>query len=91
MANMEDLWAVVYTDGLVHAGERSGHRFDVESAVSSLYADKQLSPRGWADHLLDQALAADHGRPTDDITVLVSAVRTGPSNGVRRMTLSMGI
>lgn len=80
----------VFTDGLRHAGSMSGDRlYDPGAAISTLVATGVLDAREIADTLLSQACELDEGRPRDDISVLVAAVRSSSGDGVRRMEVSL--
>ncbi|HEX7974519.1 MAG TPA: PP2C family protein-serine/threonine phosphatase [Anaerolineales bacterium] len=83
------LTAVVFTDGLVYAGDRVGEPMDVPGCLQSLLDDEDPSPQFIADSLLECALKLDQGRPGDDISVVV--MRVGPRSGdeVRRMTVRL--
>lgn len=85
------LTIVIYTDGLVHAGERRGTPMDVEITLRGLLEDNNPSPQTVADALLAQAMHLDDNRPADDISVVV--LRCMPRNGddVRRMTVRVPI
>jgi serine phosphatase RsbU (regulator of sigma subunit) len=86
--------AVVFTDGLFTAGERSGVRMDIRSRVDMLYDETIGSgqvAQPIADALLDDALQLDRDRPADDISVLVVAVLAGEIDNVRRMQLTLPI
>jgi serine phosphatase RsbU (regulator of sigma subunit) len=61
------LTLVIYTDGLVHAGERRGTPMDVETTLRGLLEDSEPSPQVLADALLAQAMRLDDNRPADDI------------------------
>ena len=77
--------ALVYSDGIHDAGQRTGRRFDAVATVAALIACS-ASAQELADALLAGALAADDGRPADDMTVVAVAVRAGTSpNGARRL------
>ncbi|HEC22383.1 MAG TPA: serine/threonine-protein phosphatase [Chloroflexi bacterium] len=68
---------VVYTDGILSAGERTGKTLNAPALISDLYgqyADCEDIARPIADGLLNEALRLDEGRPADDISVLVVAV-----------------
>jgi serine phosphatase RsbU (regulator of sigma subunit) len=87
---------VLFTDGLLDAGQRYGGRLDVAAAVESLCADLDCPAQSIADQLLARALELDRGRAGDDITVLVLTVRGRgreenatpfPDVDVRRMSL----
>lgn len=83
------LVVVVYTDGLVHAGERTGEHLDVLGCLQMLMDDESPSPQLIADALLEQALAIDHNRPVDDVSVVVVGVVSAAGDEIRRMTLRL--
>jgi serine phosphatase RsbU (regulator of sigma subunit) len=77
---------IVYTDGLMSAGEFFGQTLDVPALVTDLTTYGMLDAQRLADSLLAAALEADGGRPQDDISVVVLTVTDGEScDGVRRM------
>ncbi len=82
---------VVYTDGLSHAGDRRGAHLDIAAALQLLAREAPGDARRWADDLLAEALRLDEGRPSDDISVLVVAVREGRRDEVRRLWVSLPI
>jgi serine phosphatase RsbU (regulator of sigma subunit) len=79
------LTVVVYTDGLVHAGDRFGQSFDIVCYIKAAMEEEDPSPDLIADMLLEEALRLDQGRATDDISVVVMRVRQKPEHDVRRM------
>lgn len=87
------LTVVVFTDGLVHAGSRSGESLDIKTFLQSLMEDdvdeKETGSQEIADSLLNHAVLLDHGRPVDDITVVVIQVTSQKSDSVRRMTVQL--
>lgn len=83
------LTAVVFTDGLMYAGERTGRPIDLPRRIRELEAEGALDPARWADQLLAEALALDEGRPADDITVLVAAILDRQGEDIRRLTVRM--
>jgi serine phosphatase RsbU (regulator of sigma subunit) len=83
------LAAVVFTDGLTHAGDRRGAGMDVRAHVWRLMESGPLDPAVWAESLLAQAVALDDGRPVDDISVLVAAILPRQADEMRRMTVRM--
>jgi serine phosphatase RsbU (regulator of sigma subunit) len=89
-----DTTVVLFTDGLLHAGQRYGQAIDLPAAVQALCRDQGCQAQAIADQLLAQALGLDHGRPGDDITVLVLTVRAGDASPsldtapVRRLVLT---
>lgn len=83
------LVAVVYTDGLNHAGSRHGPPLDVPAAVQGLLDGGLDMASEWADRLLGMALTADQARPGDDITVMVAAIQPSSSDKVRRLSVRL--
>lgn len=85
---------IAFTDGVMHAGERSGRAFDLAEALAAPGFDLHRPAQQTADALLDAALRLDAGRPADDVTVLVVRVATAEAADapeVRRMTVSFPI
>jgi hypothetical protein len=83
------LVAVVSTDGLVHAGSRTGRQADWLAELRRLNDSGRLDPQHWADHFLDAALGLDDGRPTDDVSVVVAMITPHAGDGARRLCLSV--
>ncbi len=84
------LLAVVYTDGLAHAGEHRGGPLDVPAAVVEMAA-QGWSARQMADALLDRAQALEENRPRDDISVLILRVQPEEGGQVRRLWVEVPI
>lgn len=63
------LLAIAATDGLLHAGNRSGDGMYVPAVVEEIWQSAP-SARTIADGLLDRAMALDDGRPGDDTSVV---------------------
>jgi serine phosphatase RsbU (regulator of sigma subunit) len=81
--------AVVYSDGIHEAGFRRGQRFDAAAPLTTLAA-RAAPAQEVADALLAGALALDEGRPGDDMSVAVLAVRPlGAPDGARRLTMQV--
>jgi len=85
------LTIVVYTDGLVHAGERVGRPMDVCTSLQAMLEEQDPNPQAIADALLAEAVRLDDGRPADDISVLVLKVIARQGDDVRRMTVRLPI
>ena len=87
------LLVVLFTDGLVHAGSRSGESIDIKTFLQSIIDDEAdeetLNPQKIADSLLAHAVHLDNGRPVDDITIVVIQVTSRISDSVRRMTVAL--
>jgi serine phosphatase RsbU (regulator of sigma subunit) len=94
-----NLYIVVFTDGLLHAGRGAGARDGVATLVQALAAEVEtrarecVSVQWFADELLERAIEAEQGRPGDDISVLVVAILPGLHSGrpyehkIRRMSV----
>ncbi len=83
------LVAVMFTDGLVHAGKRHGEAMDIPACLSALLDSEDLTPQEIADSLLEHALKLDQGRPADDMTVVVLRVTSYSGDAVRRMSVRL--
>jgi serine phosphatase RsbU (regulator of sigma subunit) len=85
-----DLHVVVYTDGVLSAGERYGQRLDAPAFVLDQLAicRDEGCARALADALLARAVELDHGRPGDDISIAVfSVVARQQPDDVRRLSV----
>ena len=82
---------VMYTDGLVHAGDRRGHRMEPCTIIESMLEDQDPSPQEIADELLAHAVSLDEGRPVDDISVVAIKVTARMGDHARRMTVRLPI
>lgn len=80
----------IFSDGIIHAGSRSGKSIDITSRVSSLVNDrKEMSPQELADTLMEEALELDQNRPVDDISVVVLKVTGKSEDLIRRMNIRL--
>jgi len=80
-----ELTIVIYTDGLVHAGERRGQPMNTTEMLLSMLEDQDPPAQEIADTLLVHAVKLDENRPADDISVLVLKVMSRTGDNVRRM------
>ncbi len=83
------LLAILVTDGVIGAGARWGKRFDLLGEVEPIVRPEACAEQ-IADGLLQAAMDADHGRPQDDMSVVV--LMLGPavsSQPVRRLAVSI--
>lgn len=85
------LTVILYTDGLVHAGERRGQPMNALEVLDSMLEDQEPSPQEIADTLLAHAVMLDDNRPADDISVVVLKVSHRSGDNVRRMTVRLPI
>jgi serine phosphatase RsbU (regulator of sigma subunit) len=91
---IQDLNAVVFTDGVLAAGERYGENLDplafVQEWLKARPAEGQA--RSLADALLARAVDLDRDRPSDDVSVVVlSVVPCEKLDKVRRMSVRFPI
>ncbi len=83
------LTVVLYTDGLVYAGSRSGDSLDIKTFLEGHLEEEEPDPQEIADDLLAHAMQLDRGRPVDDISVIVIQVSGQKRDEVRRMTVQL--
>lgn len=89
-----DLIVVVFTDGVISAGERHGQRMDAPAFVRQQIEQCPggSCARSLADGLLTHAVELDRGRPGDDVSVVViSVIARERADGVRRMSVRFPI
>lgn len=80
---------VLYTDGIAHAGERYGAPLDPIAAVSTGVGGAG-GAQTLADALLAAAIAADRGRPNDDMSVIALTIAAREEHIVtRRLTANV--
>jgi len=85
------LTAIIFTDGLAHAGSRVGEKIEILGYVEALMDSEEPSPQLISDSLLSCAVQLDDGRPTDDISIVVLRVFPNDGNDVRRMNVWLPI
>ncbi len=88
------LHVVVFTDGVLSAGARYGQQLDAPAFVAEHLpkCEEELCARSLADGLLARAVELDHGRPTDDVSVVVlSVIPRRQVADVRRMSVRFPI
>jgi len=85
------LTIVIFTDGLMNAGERRGQPMDVSTSLQAMLEDQDPSSQGISDALLNEAIHLDDGRPSDDMSVVVLRVLKRRGDDVRRMTVRLPI
>lgn len=85
-----DLLALVFTDGIWTAGERSGQRISIPMTVAEAQAAGSCTASDLADHLLARAVELDQDRPADDMSLVVLRIRRAEEGaGVRRMAVTL--
>ncbi len=83
------LTIVVFTDGLLQAGERHGQNLDVCTDLQAILEDQDPAPQEIADSILSHAIRLDDGRPSDDTSVVVLRVMETETDEIRRMTVHL--
>jgi serine phosphatase RsbU (regulator of sigma subunit) len=73
---------VMYTDGIWH----SGSEFNLPPLD-----EQPPSPQFIADTILSEAMRLDHGRPSDDMSVVVLRVINNITENIRRMTVRLPV
>jgi serine phosphatase RsbU (regulator of sigma subunit) len=82
-----NITAVVFSDGLIHAGDRMGKPMDIGTILRELLLEQHELPQQIADLLLKQALILDEDRPVDDVSVVVLSILPFIGDKTRRMTV----
>jgi len=85
------LTTVIFTDGMIHAGSRYGQDLDIVSCLECLLEEEDPTPQLIADELIQQAIQLDHGRPSDDISVVVLRATGNKGDNIRRMSVRLPI
>jgi len=81
-------YVVVFTDGVLSAGERTGELLDLRQLIVECVETGACPPQNLAARILDEVLRVDQDRPVDDSSVLVVAITEGdPSDTVRRLSI----
>ncbi len=82
---------IIYTDGVLHAGDRYGQALDICTILESLLEEQDPSSQEIADALLAHAIQLDQGRPNDDMSVVVLRVLPFESDLIRRLTVRLPV
>lgn len=86
-----ELTIVVFTDGILYAGDRSGEKMDVCNTIQGILEEEKPSAQFMADSLLSQALRLDQNRPNDDMSVVVVRVTAADTDQIRKMNLTLPV
>jgi serine phosphatase RsbU (regulator of sigma subunit) len=82
---------VIFTDGLIFAGERYGLSMDVGTLLDCLLEEMEPSAQYIADTILAEAMRLDQNRPNDDTSVVVLRVLPDETDQVRRMVVRLPV
>lgn len=80
---------VMHTDGLSKAGSQYGRTLDICTILEAMLEEQDPEAQSLADTLLSQAIRLDHGRPNDDMSVVVLRVLARESDQVRRLVVRL--
>jgi len=81
-------WLIMFTDGVLEAGQRSGNPLDIQAWLTAYLAQDATSATALADALLARAIELDQSRPQDDMSVLVLALLPSQStDSARRLAV----
>jgi len=80
---------VLYTDGVMRAGERFGQSIDFCSLIQAHLDEQEPSAQYIADALLSQAIRLDQNQPNDDMTVVVLRVMEQSQDNIRRLSVRL--
>jgi len=78
---------VLYTNGILSAGNCYGGKIDICTTFESLMDEQQPGPQDIADTILREAIAMDQGRPCADMSIIVLQVQGRESDQIRRMNV----
>lgn len=82
---------VLYTDGIMNAGDRYGISIDICTTLESMLEEQSPTSQEIADTLLNDAINLDQGRPNDDMSVVVLRVLPSDADSIRRMTVRLPV
>lgn len=85
------LTVVLYTDGVANAGDLYGVRLEVCTLLEATLDEQEPLAQEIADMLLAQAIRLDHGRPNDDMSVVVLRVLPNEEEQIRRMIVRLPV
>jgi serine phosphatase RsbU (regulator of sigma subunit) len=82
---------VIYTDGILNAGDRSGQSLDLCTLLTAMLEDEEPTAQEIADNVLNQAIRLDLNRPNDDMSVVVMRTLPDGDDQIRRMTVRLPV
>ncbi len=81
-------YIIVFTDGLLRAGERRGEDLGLPNYLAAWPAEEGRDPRDLVETILERALALDDGQPADDMSIVALGILPRADTvGIRRMTV----
>ena len=80
---------VLYTDGVMRAGERFGQSVDFCSLIQAYLEEQNPTAQYIADALLSHAMRLDQNQPGDDMSVVVLRVFDQSMDNIRRLSVRL--
>jgi serine phosphatase RsbU (regulator of sigma subunit) len=80
---------VLYTDGVMRAGERFSQSIDFCSLIQAYLDEQEPSAQYIADALLSHAVRLDQNQPNDDMSVVVLRVIQSSVDNIRRLSVRL--
>jgi serine phosphatase RsbU (regulator of sigma subunit) len=87
----KNLIVILYTTGLIKAGEIYGIPIDLRTTMEALLEEEDPSAQYIADTLLSQAIRLDQSQPQNDMSIVVMRVSPNQVDPIRRLTLRLPI
>jgi len=85
------LWIIMHTLGIHTAGKQYNQEIDIPMILESMFEDQEPSAKQIADTLISEAIRLDHGRPWDDMSVVVLQTSSRYNDNVRRLTIRLPV
>jgi len=82
---------VIFTDGIYHAGDRTGESFDICTLLTAMLDEEEPAAQEIADTILNQAMRLDQNRPNDDMSVVVMRATSQETDQIRRMGVHLPV
>lgn len=80
---------LTFSDGLMNAGRRYGQTIVWEAWDERLGLTRPDAIETFVQDLMDEALNLEHGRPTDDVSVMALALEGDDDSALRRLRASI--
>lgn len=85
-------YIVLFTDGLLRAGERRGEDLGLPNYLAAWPARDGRDPQTLVDSIMQRALELDDGQPSDDMSIVVLGILPcSEAPGLRRLMVSAPI
>lgn len=85
------LTIMMFTDGVVLAGDKCGTPMDVLGDLENILDEENPTAEKIANTLLSHAIRLDEGRPADDMSIVVLRAVEGEDNQVRKISVRLPV